>query len=294
MTDTEKIRDAVTREKQSDWKGPAIGVAFSVVWFLLVAACLAWLVGFGGGEEVDRGRAVSIIRDLIWPLTVVGLGIPLIAFIWFGGFSAISRLRELRTHLVKLDDHIRRIDELEKQTKDLNSQLFAYQDLVSKISDEGSKLQEGLSSIELVSTKAAQSISEATTQVDRSVADLKRRIEKLEGAHSPESLSNGDDDLEENYSDFEEVYDLAEKIFYRFLNNYNENPGSGNHRLFVQRGGWGKADISLTLRTKGRMPIAIADALMRFYEIEGQTRRSGRENVDQAELQAIRNKLESI
>lgn len=246
--------------------GASLGSLFTIIWVALVAYIFVTLL--------DRAQNdVELLKTMLWPSIVIGLGVPLIVFVWFGGVSIVSELARLRSHLSKLDRYVVAFQEMEETSKDITQNL----------SVASSMMDTSAASI----TNASNALNANVEQIKSEIEPIVGRIEKLGAARSDQLTASVErkSDLDEIKDRFSDILKAADSIFYAKLAERNESPGRGNRRLVVAPGGTNKS--SLTEELKDRLTASEAEFLRTAYKLDMNSRLKGRANITEHDLKNL-------
>ncbi|MFN7056230.1 hypothetical protein [Hyphomonas sp.] len=253
--------------------GATVGSLFTIGWVALVSFSFTTMLG---GAQND----IELFKAMLWPFVVLGLGVPLIVFVWFGGVGIVSELARLRGQLSKLDQYIegfRRMEETSVKIRD---------NLASSTTD----IDTSASQI----TDASNALNAHAEQIKREAAQLVATLEKRTQLTTSSSASAGDaaskqDGIKERFSD---ILRAADEIFYARLAERNDSPGRGNRRLVVAPGGTNKSQLTGALLE--RLDEVEQKFLSKTYRLDMRSRMTGRSNITEdqlAELESLRDTL---
>jgi len=248
--------------------GATIGSVFSIFW---VAA-----TGFFFLKLLERFSAdASLLSQLIWPVVVLALGVPLIVFVWFGGSSVVIGLSKLRKQLDKLDEYVDGFNEIQTRSTEIKQNMESASSTVSN---------------------AANSFSE---NIERFQQDVKPLLEMdLAKRGQPSSLTAPvvveDEELTEVKRRFGAIMSAANSYFYAALTRRNERPGKGNRRIVVAPGGADKFSIAEQLAQDGFLSPPIATLVKDIYYLDMSTRSTGRKTVKKDELSSLEDRIKTL
>lgn len=150
---------------------------------LLGLALLAWVVLCGAVfwylyssiVESDPTASVPALQGMLWPFTVVTLGIPLLVFLAFGGLRAIRELVSLQSMITKLPNDIESMREAVQVFKGVKDDIArARDDLVrarTDISLASSEISQNFATeLEATATSNVETLSEPTTTAGRAAS----------------------------------------------------------------------------------------------------------------------------
>lgn len=255
--------------------GPLLGAIFTIVWVTIAAGAFGLLVGYF--EDPQPAEFRSSIDSLAWPFVAVSLGVPFLVFVWFGGYAALARLGELRSHLSKLGQYASDFEKLADTAKEVNENLSA----------------------------ASISVSEAANAINSNFDDYEKNISPQIEAYfdsvrhdvTREDAVEAEDgamfafvaNVEQLFID---LYNDADPIFYSYVRRRNENPGRGKRQLVVTRGGWNKADIVQQLVDEQWLNENQGRVLQDVFQAEFSSRRHGRHLLNLDNVQEMRRRFD--
>lgn len=242
-------------------KGAFAGSAFTVAWVIAVAAMFYWL-------QSRFEISAQLLTDLIWPIIALSLGVPFIVFIWFGGFSIVVGMANLREHLEKLDNYVSSFDDMESRSAEIRS---------------------NMDSASLTVSSAANTFS---ANLDRFEQDVKPVLEKLNseqnsGAKDSPKEEQDDADLKQKKRRLGHLINLADAVLYQALNKRNERPGKGKRRIVVSPGGSDKASISQQLSGENWLDREVSTLMVDIYTMDMATRPTRRASLTDEDLSQL-------
>lgn len=257
--------------------GPVWGAVFTVVWVVCVGALFSALLGVFH----DTNQAIVEIRTtaagLIWPFVILALGVPVIVFVWFGGYEAISRLADLRRHLDKIGQYTNDFEHMNQTASTLKSHMDGASESVAKASNS-------------INSNFEEFENVISPKIESLMKSLKGALEP--GTESAPVFRELDVNSPSKSTTFDDLHSLANEVFYEALDNRNASPGRGRNQLVVSRGGWDKPRIIEKLREEDRLREGTAKDLARVFQLETSTRRWGREKIETSEIQELYARLQ--
>ncbi|MBU1288117.1 MAG: hypothetical protein KJ871_10370 [Alphaproteobacteria bacterium] len=276
---------AKKEQYKSSTTGPAFGAIFTVVWVFAIGALFALLLGTfdptGGGVSELRTAAAP----LIWPFISLALGVPIIVFVWFGGYAAIIRLADLKNHLEHLGTYASDFDRMAETAKELNVNVSAASSAAAEASNQIN------SNFEKYENSIAPRIAQYFESVKGQASGTIPKPAPALAGDATLHVRLATEDMSDGEASFDEMHQLANDMFYEALSRRNDSPGRGRNQLVVARGGWNKAEIVRKLRDENRFEPDTAESLILAFEMEASSRRWGRENLDQNEILRLFRKL---
>jgi len=252
--------------------GPIWGAVFTVVWVICIGALFALLLGVFH----DTNQAIAEIRTtaagLIWPFVILALGVPIIVFVWFGGYEAILRLADLRRHLDKIGQYTNDFEHMNQTASTLKGHMDGASESVAKASNS-------------INSNFEEFENVISPKIESFIKRLKGALPTLE--ESASASMEVEFDNSPKPANFDDLHSLANEIFYEALDNRNASPGRGRNQLVVSRGGWDKPRIIEKLREEDRLREGTAKDLSRVFQLETSTRRWGREKIEALEIQQL-------
>ncbi|AXE66003.1 hypothetical protein BBF93_18490 [Hyphomonas sp. CACIAM 19H1] len=243
--------------------GASLGSLFTILWVALVAFIFVGLL--------DRAQNdVELLKTMLWPSIVVGLGVPLIVFVWFGGVSIVSELARLRGHLAQLDKYVSSFQDMEETSKDI----------AHNISVASSTMDSSAASI----TNASNALNANVEQIKSEIEPIVTRFESIATGRSNQTANSVErtSQLDQIKDRFSEILKAADAVFYAKLSERNESPGRGNRRLVVAPGGTNKGALTEELRDK--LTETEFSFLRTAYKLDMNSRLKGRSNITEEDL----------
>lgn len=259
-----------------NYGGPIWGATFTVVWVIAVGSLFSVLLGAFDQETPDIESMRTAAIDLIWPFVALALGVPIIVFIWFGGYQAISRLADMRKHLDRLGQYTNDFERMSETAAQLKGHMEGASESVAKASNSINSNFEDFETV--ISPKIDQFIATAKASLSQNITAI----------GTTESSAQSSDKL---LVSFEMLHSLANDMFYEVLDHRNASPGRGRNQLVVARGGWDKSRLVSKLQEEQRFKQQTAADLSRVFELEAKTRRWGRETIATEEILELYNRL---
>lgn len=263
---------AVVKQRKNTFLGPTIGAVFSIFWASLILTITLWIVGAFSTDAELYKSASSRLSTLIWPSTVLAIGVPAVVAIWFGGAATLSSLRELRTHLTKLDMYAAQFSDLEESAGRVNLDI------------EKAKKEIGI---------AANSMSSGLDDFKKLNDDFKKNLMRLEDLEKIENVEHKDEELSIEDKFYKAFY-RANDIFYQVLQHRNERPGQGKRQLVVGQGGLNKDQLVQSLYEEDWLEDPIYDLLLRIFVMEKSTRWKGRANLKRESVEQLYSSIMEI
>ena len=266
----------IQKEAKLSYGGPVWGAIFTVVWVICVGSLFAILLGAFQVRDNNLQEMQMAATSLIWPFVALALGVPIIVFVWFGGYEAISRLADLRKHLDKIGEYTADFDRMGETAATLKSHMEGASESVAKASNS-------------INSNFEEFETKISPKIDTLISGLKVQLPTAANGDQPNRYMQISKPVS---SGFDELHTISNDIFYWILASRNAAPGKGRNQIVVSRGGWDKSAIVKKLQEEGRINEEIADALARVFELGVSSRRWGRDKVDSAEISALHSRLE--
>lgn len=205
--------------------------------------------------NLDPGASrTSVASELAWPFVVVLLGLPLLSIALLGGLEVLRQVISLKSFMDDLPQQVAALDNIGKQ----------FGSAQRSIADAASAIDQSTSQLADLQARAKLQAKEISTDGPAREADLATRLSDHLGR--------------------------AKDYFDRAASQYEQDNKQGVKR--VQ--GWILPEAVEMLRSSGSLSPSAAAYLNASLDVDRRTRRSGRANLTEAELNRLDELLSQI
>lgn len=198
--------------------------------------------------STPEGVTSSALQALAWPFATILLTVPLLAILLLGGLEMLRQVLALRTFLGELPEQVSVLETLGKRFE-------SSRDLIAD---------------------AASAIDQSTSQL----ADVEARVKWLSARQDGVAGAQPGTDLIASLS---RHLEKAKELFDAAAADYERD----NKQGVTRARGWILAESVSELRTKGYLTKAVADYVDAALEVDRRTRRAGRSNLEQADIERL-------
>lgn len=231
-----------------------IGVVATLAAFVLLAGWVALCsaVFWYALSVTPEGITSQSLQSLAWPFVTVLLAVPILAVVILGGVRVVGQLLALRAFLSELPDQVNALQALANNMSKSRELFESSKDLISE---------------------AASTIDQTTSQL----ADVEARLKRVA---SPIAETHAGADL---VSELSAHLDRAKWLFDEAATLHAKHNAQG-----VQRArGWILSESVAELKNAGFLSGPAAAYVEAALEVDRRTRRSGRANLEKADIDRL-------
>jgi hypothetical protein len=233
-----------------------LGAVTTVAAFILLAA---WVVACSAVFwfallATPEGVTSASLQNLAWPFVTVLIAVPVLAVIILGGVRVMGQLLALRSFLSELPGQV---------------------DTLQALANNMAKSRELFESSKDLISDAASAIDQTTSQL----ADVEARLKRVAQPQGGQAPHQGVDLVSELSGHLER----ARALFDEAANLHQRHNAQGVQRVR----GWILSESVAELRNSGYLSGGAADYVEAALEIDRKTRRAGRANLEQADIDRL-------
>lgn len=235
----------------SSWLWPLLGIALLTAWVFGSAFAFLSLL-----RILPDGMTVETLGLLSWQFVIVLVAVPILALVMIGGLKMLSYAVTIRELLNELPQQVQTFESLSR--------------VAAKSGDQIERSKAAMS-------EAAGTLDQAMSQL----ADFESRISQLQAM--PSSSNGAKATQQELVDELVRHLDQAKQIFDAAARRYEEDNGTRVERVR----GWILDSSVAELRKADAITPMQAAYIGLALEVDRKTRRSGRSNLDPADLLAL-------
>lgn len=201
-----------------------------------------------------EGITSQSLQNLAWPFVTVLIAVPLLAVVILGGVRVVGQILALRSFLAELPEQVNTLQALANNMTKSRELFESSKDLISD---------------------AAAAIDQTTSQL----ADVEARLKRVAQPSSVGAQPVGTDLV----SELSDHLERAKSLFDEAATLHERHNAQGVQRVR----GWILSESVAELRNAGYLSAAAADYVEAALEIDRRTRRAGRANLDQADIDRL-------
>ncbi|MGE0530572.1 MAG: hypothetical protein AB7G40_02560 [Hyphomonadaceae bacterium] len=201
-----------------------------------------------------EGITSQSLQNLAWPFVTVLIAVPILAVIILGGVRVVGQLLALRAFLSELPGQV---------------------DALQALANNMAKSRELFESSKDLISDAASAIDQTTSQL----ADVEARLKRVTAPTSGPGQIQGADLV----SELSDHLERAKSLFDEAATLHARHNAQGVQRVR----GWILSESVTELRNSGYLSSAAAEYVEAALEIDRKTRRAGRANLEQADIDRL-------